>query len=123
MSSLPGWVLDSELEAHFISGDKHEMAHTYYEPESLSQRRPTERLERWQQERKIGAGGFGKVLLESCTKGRARSYDACVMRLRLDYYPVFSTLLSALQFIELQKGLILEMRGPRADVSMFTNVS
>ena len=61
MSSLPGWVLDSELETHFISGDKNETAHTYYEPESLSQRRPTKRLEHWQQERKIGAGGFGKV--------------------------------------------------------------
>ncbi|CAI7663088.1 unnamed protein product [Penicillium viridicatum] len=73
MSSLPSWVLDSELETQFTS-DEYETVHTYYGPESLFQGRPIKRLEHWRRERKIGAGGFGEVWLERCTKGRTSGY-------------------------------------------------
>ncbi|KAJ5513219.1 hypothetical protein N7463_002771 [Penicillium fimorum] len=69
MPVLPDWVLDYKLETHFIPGSRHETVHTYYEQESLSQRRPIQKSVHWRREKKIGDGGFGEVWLERCTKG------------------------------------------------------
>ncbi|KAJ5278432.1 hypothetical protein N7524_004585 [Penicillium chrysogenum] len=101
MSSVPDWVLDSKLETHFLPGSKHEIVHTYYEQESLSQR-PIKKSEHWQRESKIGGGGFGEVWLERCTerKNNGPQYERCFVK-SFGWYQNEASLFITMEYLEL----------------------
>ncbi|KGO46196.1 hypothetical protein PEX1_048850 [Penicillium expansum] len=109
MSRVPDWVLDSKLETHFLPGAKHEIVHTYYEQQSLSQR-PIKKFEHWQREKKIGGGGFGEVWLERCTKGtnhgnhvratKQMEYERCFVK-SFGWYQTEASLFIAMEYLEL----------------------
>jgi len=67
MDRLPDLVHDSKLETRVLDGST---VHTYYETDSKSLRRAVPRDEHWRRQSLIGAGSYGSVWLEKCTKGQ-----------------------------------------------------